>query len=81
MGKLRVLSERGDTAYGWDAKKAASGDLGAQEAVRQAERLFKEARAKGATAFKVSRGAAAERIDSFDPDASQIVVVPRIAGG
>ncbi len=81
MGKLRVLSKHGDTTYGWDAKRAASGDPEAQEAVRQAERLFNLERAKGYTAFRASPGSIGERIDAFDPQAEQIVMVPRLAGG
>ena len=49
--------------------------------VKEAERLFYELRARGATAFKVDAGQAAERMDVFDPHAEQIVVIPRVAGG
>ncbi len=79
MGKLRVLSRQGDTAVEWGGRRVK--DPEAQEAVRQAERLFNEERAKGATAFRVATGKPATRIDEFDPEAEQIVVVPRIAGG
>lgn len=81
MGKLRVLSRDGDRSFSWDPKGAAAKDPGAEEAVRQAERIFNEARVKGATAFRVSGGVTAERLDTFDPQAEQIVVVPRMAGG
>ena len=49
--------------------------------MREAERIFLEERARGATAFKVATDAPAQRIDEFDPKAEQIVVVPRVAGG
>lgn len=78
MAKLRILSRLGDTTYEWDT---ASKDAGAEEAVRQAERIFREERAKGATALKVAQGEPARKIDEFDPEAEQIVMVPRIAGG
>lgn len=81
MGKLRILSKLGDTTVSWNEKTAAGGDPEAQEAVRQAELIFQQARARGATAFRVTSGTPAERIDSFDPRAEQIVVVPRVAGG
>ena len=77
MGKLRILSSRGDTTVAWDAKSAA----GAEEAVAEAERIFREQRKAGATAFRVPSDAPAERIETFDPDAEQIVIVPRLAGG
>lgn len=81
MAKLRVLSARGDTTYEWDTERAARGDPVAQAAVREAERIFREQRARGATAFRVLPGQPVERIDAFEPRAEQIVVVPRVAGG
>ena len=81
MGKLRILSKLGDTTLRWDTEAATSGDPEAEEAVREAERIFRQERASGATAFRVSAGAPAERIETFDPQAEQIVMVPRVAGG
>ena len=81
MGKLRVLSHLGDSAVSWDAQRAATGDPEAQEAVREAERIFAAERARGATAFRVAPGRPAERVERFDPDAEEIVVVPRVSGG
>ncbi len=75
MGKLRILSKLGDTTVTLDPK------TGAEEAVREAERIFNQQRAAGATAFKVSASSPAERVDTFDPQAEQIVIVPRVAGG
>ena len=75
MGKLRILSKLGDTTVAWDEK------TGAEEAVREAERIFNQERARGGTAFKVTPANPAERIETFDPQAEQIVMVPRIAGG
>lgn len=81
MAKLRVLSSRGDTVIEWDEKKVALGDPEAVAAVREAERIFEEQRARGATAFVVSPDKPAQRIDTFDPQAEQVVMVPRVAGG
>ncbi len=81
MGKLRVLSIKGDRTVTWDQKQAETGDPEAEEAVREAERIFQEALRNGAAAFRVSTGTPATRIDRFDPKADQIVVVPRVAGG
>ncbi len=81
MAKLRVLSSRGDTVVEWDEKKAATGDADAVAAVREAERIFEEQRARGATAFVVEPDKPARKIDSFDREAEQIIVVPRVAGG
>jgi hypothetical protein len=81
MAKMRVLSARGDTVLEWDGRKVETQDAEALAAVREAERIFDEQRARGATAFRVAPGRPAERIDEFDPQAEQIVVVPRVAGG
>ena len=81
MSTLRVLSHLGDEAHSWDAALAATGDPEAQAAVREAERIFAESRARGATAFRLVPGRSAERLEAFAPEAEQIVIVPRIMGG
>ncbi|HLH24196.1 MAG TPA: hypothetical protein VK066_16865 [Chloroflexota bacterium] len=81
MAKLRVLSSRGDTVVEWDTKRVELGDPEAVAAVREAERIFEEQRARGATAFVVAPDKPAQRIDTFDPAAEQVVMVPRVAGG
>ena len=81
MSTLRILSRCGDTKLAWDVRAAEVGDPEALAAIREAEEVFAEQRARGATAFRVAPGRPAERIDSFDPRAEQIVMVPRVAGG
>jgi hypothetical protein len=81
MGQLRIMSHHGDTRVTWDAQKAAEGDVEAAAAVREAERIFAEHRAQGGTAFAVEEGAKPRVIERFEPEAEQIVMVPRIAGG
>jgi hypothetical protein len=81
MAKLRVLSSRGDTVVEWDERKIDRGDPDALAAVREAERIFEEQRSRGATAFVVAPDKPARRIDEFDPEAEQIIMVPRVAGG
>src|SRR3954466_13472952 len=81
MAILRVLSSAGDTSYEWDVAGVERGDAEALAAVREAERIFDERRARGGTAFRVWPGQTAERLDRFDPQAEQIVFVPRVAGG
>jgi len=78
---MRVLSARGDTIVEWDGGKVEAGEAEALSAVREAEWIFAEQRARGATAFRVAPDRPSERIDKFDPKAEQIVVVPRVAGG
>lgn len=81
MGMLRVMSRRGDDRVNWDQQKVLEGDLEAMAAVREAERIFAQERAKGATAFRVEPGKPIQRIDTFDETAEQIVLVPRVVGG
>jgi hypothetical protein len=78
---LRVMSRRGDDRVNWDQQKVLAGDLEAMAAVREAERIFAQERAKGATAFRVEPGKPIQRIDAFDETAEQIVLVPRVVGG
>ena len=82
MGVLAIMSWRGHTEVTWDEKAIEAGDPEALAAIREAERIFREERARGAVAFKVtSPTEPAERIDAFDRTAEQIVMVPRMAGG
>jgi hypothetical protein len=81
VGMLRVMSRRGDDRVTWDEQKVLAGDPEAIAAIREAERIFAQERAKGATAFKVETGKPAERIEQFDRTAEQIIMVPRVVGG
>jgi len=78
---LRVMSRRGDDRVTWDEQKVSAGDPEAVAAVHEAERIFAQERAKGSTAFRISPGKPAERIEQFDKKAEQIVLVPRVVGG
>lgn len=81
MGMLRIMSRRGDERVVWDHEKAEANDSEAVAAIREAERIFSEERARGATAFRVESGKTVERIEKFDRTAEQIVMVPRVVGG
>ncbi len=81
MGILRVMCGGGDRWVSWDWRRAVTGDAEARAAVEEAERIFEGARARGGTAFRVMPGQPADRIESFDPEAEQIVIVPRLVGG
>jgi len=81
VGMLRIMSRRGDDRVAWDVKKVQTNNSEAVAAVREAERIFNQERAKGATAFKVETGKTVERIEQFDQTAEQIVIVPRVVGG
>ncbi len=78
---LRVMSRRGDDRVTWDEQKVLAGDSEATAAVREAERIFAQERAKGTTAFRVETGKPIQHIEQFDATAEQIVMVPRVVGG
>jgi hypothetical protein len=81
VGMLRVMSRRGDDRVTWDEQKVLAGDPEAIAAIREAERIFAQERAKGATAFRIETGKPPQRIDQFEATAEQIVMVPRVVGG
>jgi hypothetical protein len=81
VGRLRLMSKRGDDRATWDEELVAANDPQAKAAVEEAEQIFKQERAKGATAFRVEPGRPAQRIDEFDATATQIIMVPRVVGG
>ena len=61
----------------WNGQDAQAGDAEAMAAIREAERIFTQERARGATAFLVEAVKQAVRIEQFDPQAEQIILVPR----
>ena len=75
------MSRRGDDRVSWDDQKALAGDHEAIAAIHEAERIFSQERAKGATAFRVETGKPIQRMEHFDATAEQIVMVPRVVGG
>ncbi|HEU5368348.1 MAG TPA: hypothetical protein VFU69_07795 [Ktedonobacterales bacterium] len=81
MGVLRVMSRRGDDQIVWERERVAVGEPEALAAIHEAERIFQAQKARGATAFKVEKGNTLSRIDQFDAEAEQIVLVPRVVGG
>ena len=81
MGMLRVISKRGDDRVYWNEQDALAGDAEANAAIREAERIFARERARGATAFRVEAGKPVERLEQFDSQTEQIILVPRVVGG
>ncbi len=81
MGMLRVLSRRGDDRVAWNEQLVEVGDPEALSAVREAERIFRQQREGGATAFRLENTRVLVRIDEFDPTVEQIIMVPQVVGG
>jgi len=81
MATLYVLSSRGDRRVTWATRDVEAGDPEALAAIAEAEAIFARERSRGSSAFKVLPGEPAERIDTFDRTAEEIVIIPRMAGG
>ena len=81
MGILRIISKRGDERLLWNEQDAQAGDAEAIAALREAERIFARERTRGATAFRVEPDKPVERMGQFDPQVSQVILVPRVVGG
>gem|GEM_PF-5975128 len=65
----------------WNEQDTQAGDAEAIAALREAERIFAKESARGATAYRVEAGKPAERLEQFDPQAVQIIMVPRVVEG
>jgi hypothetical protein len=75
------LNGSGDTSVSWDPERLSAADPEAEAAVAEAMRLFASARANGAVAFRVERGKTAVRLDEFDPNATETLIIPAMVGG
>jgi hypothetical protein len=81
MGVLRVISSCGNDHVQWNEQGAQCGDEEANAAVRAAERIFAHECAGGSTAFRIEAGKPAERIEQFDLQAEQILLISGVVGG
>lgn len=75
MGRMYILDDTGHTALAWDA--------GDEAAVREVREEFDRLIARGYAAFERQEGATAfeRRLESFDPQAGEILWVRPIVGG
>ncbi len=81
MATLYVLSSRGDRRVIWADEEVQAGKPEALAAIAEAEAIFARERSRGSSAFKITPGQPAERIETFDRKAEEIVIIPRMAGG
>jgi 4-hydroxyphenylpyruvate dioxygenase-like putative hemolysin len=82
MASLTILNASGDTTIEWNEAQYAAGDPAAAAAVAEAERLFAEARAAGAEAFRVRTGELAQRVTTLEPATGEdVMIIPRMVGG
>jgi hypothetical protein len=74
MGHLAVMGKEGDTKVIWAAANQAEVDT--------AKRTFDDLKKKGYAAFSVNpNGSQGAKIDTFDPQAEAIIMVPPMQGG
>lgn len=81
MGVLRVVSGHGDKRYSWDQRAVLAGNPEAVAAVREAERIFAETRARGGVAFECEGHRVVGHITVFKPTAAMILLFPAVIGG
>ena len=72
---IHTLDRTGDTRLMWDADNA--------DEVEAARKMFNDLRAKHYTAYRAEgkKGDKGEIINTFDPSAERIIMVPRMVGG
>lgn len=71
---MRTMGTSGDTKVIWDSEQ--------EDEVENARSTFDNLRKKGYAAFAVGvKGAKAEQIHKFDPEAEKLIMVPPVAGG
>jgi len=74
MGQMRIMGRKGDTKTIWNPEN--------KDEVKSARKTFDELRAKGFSAYRVDEeGDKGGRMDSFDPQAGKVIMVPRMGGG
>ena len=81
---IRVMCHLGDVATTWETGPDVETDEEAQAAIREAERIFREARLRGDVAFIVEPGKTPEKLETWDQkaiDAPENVITPRLVGG
>ena len=64
----------------WNEQDAQAGDALAMAAIREAKHIFTHEYSTDITVFRVEAGKPTERIEQFDPEAKQIILVPQVVG-
>ncbi len=81
---IRRMCDQGDAVTAWETGEGVETDEEAQAAVREAERIFKEALGQGDIPFAVREDAPPQKLDKWDAqarEAEEIVIAPRLMGG
>jgi hypothetical protein len=74
MGMMNILDRSGHTKHIWNADNEAE--------VEAARTLYDALTRKGYRAFNVKKdGEEGTRMDTFDPEAEKMILVPQLVGG
>ena len=71
MGMLRVISRRGDDRVQWNEQDVQTRGAETLAAIREAERIFAQGRARGATAYRVEAASRSSEESSLTPRLSR----------
>lgn len=81
---IRRMCDQGDAVTTWETGADVETDEEAQAAVREAERIFRDALVKGDVPFMVASGQPPQKLERWDDkakEAEEIVIAPRLMGG
>jgi hypothetical protein len=73
MSELRILGKGGDMKISWNIRNETE--------VAAAKETFEKRIKERWSAFRDKAGIKGDKIESFDPEAERIVLVPPISGG
>jgi len=72
QGRMTILNHSGDLEQGWDSEDDVQ--------VAEAEKKYQEMVKQGYQAFALEDGAAT-RLDYFDKEQQEVILVPKLYGG
>jgi hypothetical protein len=81
---IRRMCDQGDAVTTWETGADTETDEEAQAAIREAERIFREALVRGDVPFAIDADKAPEKLERWDArakEADEIVIAPRLMGG
>jgi len=74
MSVMEIMDPSGHSKHIWDSES--------KDETKAARKLYDELTGKGYRAFHVKKGGEeGKRMDSFDPDAEKMIMVPPLRGG
>ena len=81
---IRRMCDQGDAVTVWETGADTDTDEEAQAAIREAERIFREALVRGDVPFAIDAASGPTKLERWDnraQEADEIVIAPRLMGG